>query len=123
MSRKESEGKLAQLRAVMVEASLVCIEVCFDGQGDSGCIEEIVGYGAFSDGVRQPDANSCRELTEELRRMAEDVAWLYLGWRSPGWEINSGSSGHVWIFYDKGVSLSIDHRIESTEHHHYEDSM
>lgn len=61
--------------------------VDYDGSGDSGQINDVVGY-IKNDKVIIPD---------ELSSKIEDLCWNYLESNYPGWEINDGAYGQFTL--------------------------
>tara|TARA_R110002020_G_scaffold293722_3_gene509427 strand:+ start:1303 stop:1782 length:480 start_codon:yes stop_codon:yes gene_type:complete len=93
------------------------IVVYYDGCGDEG----MVGRDAYSGGFEQrfPHAkqpNKAITLTQDEEDAFAEFLYTWLSDRSPGWEINEGSSGtaHFYIHGDR-ISLYCNHDVNVME--------
>ncbi|AUR01750.1 MULTISPECIES: DUF6878 family protein [Rhodobacterales] len=90
---------LSELRALGV----ICIEVQYEGYGDSGNVEDV---------VVTPGTIT---LTEVMRRRVEDFGWDFAYALSPGFENNEGGYGELtWALETDKIDVSHSNRYVET---------
>lgn len=93
------------------------IVVYYDGRGDEG----MVGSDAYSGGFEQrfthaKQPNKAITLTRDEEDAFAEFLYVWLGDRSPGWEINEGSSGTAHFYIHGGrISLYCNHHVNVME--------
>ena len=110
-------------------ARIATVEIRFDGCGDSGTIEEIVCLDAAGQALDCPEvaidvipragSNEPGEVKQQLLQAAlETLAYLALERHHPGWEINEGAGGELFIdVAQASFMLECGLRYTSTEDH------
>lgn len=90
------------------DGGMVKAVISYDGQGDSGCVEDIYGVNNI-DGVETIDNPAVKEALEEAAMKVVEDRW-------GGWENNDGAYGTVTIDTTTG-DAEFDHwtRIMSEE--------
>jgi hypothetical protein len=112
--------------AALREAGIKLVTVTFDGEGDSGQIENIEAIADHTE-VALPDpmveivllhfgVDEPEQLSQPLKEAVETLTYFYLGQAHYGWEINEGSYGDfVFDVTAETVTLDYNERIASTE--------
>lgn len=118
---KEEQEKLIMgilTRYQAADADKDCeIVVYYDGRGDEG----MVGRDAYSGGFEQrfthaKQPNKAITLTRDEEDAFGEFLYTWLSDRSPGWEINEGSSGTAHFYIHGGrISLYCNHDVNITE--------
>jgi hypothetical protein len=116
----------ARVFAALRQACITLVTVTFDGEGDSGQIENIEAIADQID-VALPDLmveivllhfgdDEPEHLSQPLKEAVETLTYFYLGQTHYGWEINEGSYGDfVFDVAAETVTLDYNERIASTE--------
>jgi hypothetical protein len=107
-----ADAELQHLKQAVIPplrvAGIATVEIRFDGCGDSGTIEEIVCLDAAGQALVCPEgaidfvsydsSDEPGEIVQQLLRAAlESLAYLALERHHPGWEINEGAGGELFV--------------------------
>lgn len=90
------------------EAGIACVEIRFDGCGDSGAVEECVCLDAAGVPIPCPEVSLMEGESDSVDRTGsaepqslgqalEQLTYLALERHHPGWEINDGACGQLVI--------------------------
>lgn len=106
--RQRTTTRITELKrsvlAVLPALGIPRVEVCFDGSGDSGAVEEIVCRDAQDGDIELPEdavvliedhGTTSGEIS--LRSALEDLTNSALELHHPGWENNDGAGGMLII--------------------------
>ena len=129
----QADVELQHLKQAVIpplrEAGIATVEVRFDGCGDSGAVEECTCYSAANAAVACPDVSvepfrdQGSETPDEadpptLAAALESLTYLALERHHPGWEINDGAGGELFIdVVAASFVLECGLRYTSTEDH------
>jgi hypothetical protein len=128
--RRTTESNKAALFDALVAAGITTVVVTFDGEGDSGQIEDVRAYVADAE-VTLPSAEvpwhvapwnaSEPELTKTaLDEAVRDLCWDYLSGEHGGWENNDGGFGEFTLnVAGREVDLEFKARFTDTTHFHH----
>jgi hypothetical protein len=117
------EPTKAKLFDILASHRVARVCVTFDGEGDSGQIEEIVAFDADSKPVdlpanrltiqtAKPDGTGADETTLPLAEVIEHLCYELLEDNYDGWEINEGACGEfVFNVADRTLELTINYRV------------
>jgi len=121
----------ASLFAALAAAGVAKVTVVFDGQGDSGAVEDVLASAAGDVAVDLPDvsidyfAAGFSDDEEEvvtqrpLKEAIESLAFAFLSQTHGGWENNEGGFGD--FFFDVAAgSVRLDYQERYTETTSYE---
>jgi uncharacterized protein DUF6878 len=112
----------------LATAGIATVTVHFNGESDSGQIEDVAAYAKEGD-ARIPEtpitlhcANwGAPELTSSscsLREAVEDLCYDYLSQEHDGWENNDGGYGEFTFHVeDRRIELDFNARFTDTVHH------
>ena len=128
--------KLAFVLAALLDAGIVRISIEFAGSGDSGWVEDIIfyeiedsdlyqkNYLMDSVGLEEVDITERLDIEIDVVNYIEDLAYGSLNSCHPGWEINDGSYGTLWIDVTKGVlHADYNYRVMESVAEPYEDQL
>lgn len=108
----EVAEEIQQLKTAVLprlqDAGIARVEICFDGCGDSGAVEECACLDAAGAAIACPDITlqegeadkadgAGSKETQTLGEALEQLTYLALERHHPGWEINDGACGELVI--------------------------
>ena len=124
-------GNKTRLFAALRQAGITLVTVTFDGEGDSGQVENIeavtekgevglpnlpVEIMLLEFGLDEPE-----HAFQPLGEAIETLTYFYLGQAHYGWEINAGSHGDfVFDVTAETITLDYNERIELCENYTHE---
>jgi hypothetical protein len=121
------------------------LEITFNGCGDSGEFVDVSdSQGQLNEEVRAEILdfldtnnyilaieNSYSEVDGKMVKKHDnpkniylfDVLYHYLEMKEPGWEINEGSSGSIWLSFEENTEpkIKLTCNVVTTDEHEYED--
>jgi hypothetical protein len=116
----------ANLMAALKAAGVARVTVVFDGEGDSGGVEDVQVEGAdtlpsvqvtcFAAGYGDDDPETATE--NPLRQAVEDLAMTVLSAKHGGWENNDGGYGEV-VFDVAAECVTLDYNERFTDTTNY----
>jgi hypothetical protein len=121
------EATKAQLFDTLRASGIARVSVIFDGEGDSGQIEETVAFDADSKPVDLPagrlaihtaksDGSGPEETTLPFAEVVENLCYELLEDNYDGWEINEGAHGEfVFNAADRTIALTINYRFADVD--------
>jgi hypothetical protein len=127
LKAKLRETTKAQLFAILETSPIASVTVTFDGQGDSGQIEEIAAFSAANKRVKlprqrltiqtaKPDGSGPDETTLTVEEAIERLCYELLEEHQDGWEINEGAYGEfVFDAVTREITLTFNYRISDVE--------
>lgn len=112
----------------LASAGITCVEIVFDGSGDSGQIESVTARAgetpadlpAVEVAIATPihDGSGLNHLTVGLGDAIEELAYGFLEETHGGWEINEGAFGEfTFDVAERSIELGYNERIETSEYH------
>lgn len=126
-------GQIAELKAALIPllraSGIARVEVCFDGSGDSGAVEEVLYFDAADNELACPDQALTLQRNNQsegpasyapptLSAALEQVTYLALERHHPGWENNDGAGGQLVIDVGEGsFALECSLRFIATDDH------
>jgi hypothetical protein len=117
----------AKLFDVLEAAGIASVTVTFDGEGDSGQIEDISAFCKANKPRKLPkrrltiqtakhDGNGADETTLPLAEVIENLCYELLEDRHEGWEINEGAYGEFVFDVGSGeITLTFNYRMSDVE--------
>lgn len=125
--------QIAEFKAALIPllraSGIARVEVCFDGSGDSGAVEEVLCFDAADNGLACPDrafSLPCNDRRDgaagyappTLSAALEQITYLALERLHPGWENNDGAGGQLVIDVGEGsFALDCSLRFIATDDH------
>jgi hypothetical protein len=112
----------AKLFDVLQSAGIACVTAAFDGQGDSGQIEETIAFNADRKPVELPasrltiqtakaDGSGGEESTLPLNEVIERLCYELLEEKYQGWEDGEGAFGEfAFSIADRTLTLTFNER-------------
>jgi hypothetical protein len=126
-------GQIAELKAALIPllraSGIARVEVCFDGSGDSGAVEEVLCFDAADNSLACPDLafalpshdrhdGAADYAPPTLSAALEQITYLALERHHPGWENNDGAGGQLVIDVGEGsFALGCSLRFIATDDH------
>jgi hypothetical protein len=107
----------------LARAGITRVTVSFDGEGDSGCIEEISAYRgeepcklpALLVTLLEAGWDNAIPTQESLRKAVETLCYDFLSQEHGGWEDNEGASGlFEFDVSERSIELEINTRFVET---------
>ena len=103
------DSNKATVFSLLKAGGVAVVMVDYNGGGDNGQIDNVLAFGAKPESGPTPemalpegkvtlrvpsfDNPNAQEQTFSLREAIEELCWMVLGSRHPGWEINDGGEG------------------------------
>jgi len=121
------EATKARLLDALLAPGIARVSVLFDGEGDSGQIEETVAFDAGGQPVdlpaepltiqtAKPDGSGPEETTLPVADVIEALCYELLEEKYPGWEIDDGSYGKfVFNVADGTIQLTFNGRFTDVD--------
>ena len=117
----------AKLFDLLRAAGITRVAVIFDGQGDSGQIEDISAFSEANKPIKLPrkrltirtaksDGSGADETTLPVQEAIEGLCYELLEDKHEGWEINEGAYGEFVFDVATGeITLTFNYRISDVE--------
>lgn len=125
---KVATGNKARLFAALAAAEITLVKVMFDGEGDSGQVEDVY---AFKGDVQVEFPKTSVEITslsywnsevqtreQPLSEAVETLAYDFLSATHGGWENNDGAYGEFLFDVENDtITLGFNERFTDSTHH------